>query len=64
MSKRLPGPVKQAGKVKAFHAQAMVADPRVRGVEEKLHSFLTSALDGAQCYISRPGRFTSGKERL
>jgi hypothetical protein len=32
------------------------------GVEVKLHSFLTSALDGGEWKASRAGRFTYGKE--
>jgi len=28
------------------------------GVEVQLHTFLTSALDGGECQVSRPGRFT------
>jgi len=29
------------------------------GVEEQLHDFLTSALDGGEWSASRPGRFTA-----
>ena len=32
------------------------------GVEVKLHSFLTSVIDGGEWQSSRAGRFTSGKE--
>jgi hypothetical protein len=34
------------------------------GVEVSLHAFLTSALDGGEWSVSRPGRFTPGKELL
>jgi hypothetical protein len=33
-----------------------------RGVEARLHSFLTSAVDGDEWSASRPGRFDPGKE--
>jgi len=32
-----------------------------RGVEVQLHAFLTSALDGGEWSVSRPGRFTPRK---
>jgi hypothetical protein len=32
------------------------------GVEIQVHPFLTSVLDGGERSVSRPGRFTSGKE--
>jgi hypothetical protein len=33
-----------------------------RGMEVKLHAFLTSAIDGGELSASRPGRFTPGTQ--
>jgi hypothetical protein len=34
------------------------------GAEVWIHAFLTSALDGGEWTVSRPGRFTPGNEPL
>jgi hypothetical protein len=36
----------------------------IEGAEVKLHSFLTTALDGVKCSTSRLGNFISGERNL